>query len=120
MLHVRAGTDLTPYLLLSPVRRARRLVVLCEQPPRLPVEWAGAPLPETLIVDCADRRALAEVLGACRRSSRSLVSSRHGRNGPLVGWKSRHPPPGLPPLGAKCTRWRTSMGCWRDSRWRSS
>ncbi|HCR1237141.1 TPA: hypothetical protein ONA09_005245, partial [Pseudomonas aeruginosa] len=63
MLHVRAGTDLTPYLLLSPVRRARRLVVLCEQPPRLPVEWAGAPLPETLIVDCADRRALAEVLG---------------------------------------------------------
>lgn len=59
MLHVRAGTDLTPYLLLSPVRRARRLVVLCEQPPRLPVEWAGAPLPETLIVDCADRRALA-------------------------------------------------------------
>ncbi len=63
LLHVRAGTDLTPYLLLSPVRRARRLVVLCEQPPRLPVEWAGAPLPETLIVDCADRRALAEVLG---------------------------------------------------------
>lgn len=63
MLHVRADTDLTPYLLLSPVRRARRLVVLCEQPPRLPVEWAGAPLPETLIVDCADRRALAEVLG---------------------------------------------------------
>ncbi|HHK2218765.1 TPA: KR domain-containing protein [Pseudomonas aeruginosa] len=63
MLHVRAGTDLTPYLLLSPVRRARRLVVLCEQPPRLPVEWAGAPLPETLIVDCADCRALAEVLG---------------------------------------------------------
>lgn len=63
LLHVRAGTDLTPYLLLSPVLRARRLVVLCEQPPRLPVEWAGAPLPETLIVDCADRRALAEVLG---------------------------------------------------------